>query len=242
MNSLPPTAPPPLRSSGNTTAAPARQVSPPNHPQSPRANRWLVWLIALPVALLIGVGLFVWAWQRDKSKQFYTVEPASPAPHSAVQVFEPLPAPAANPAQGSLLPAPPAMQDNDARIEEPPAPAPLPAPSLPAPPSSTALPPSPLPSAPAGGTQRQPIPISQPAPQYPRQALRDGIGGMVRVQLDVGPDGVPTSARILHSSGSRELDRAALDAARRWRFQPALLNGQPSVGQVIIPIQFTPPQ
>ena len=42
----------------------------------------------------------------------------------------------------------------------------------------------------------------------------------------------------MRASGSRDLDRAAMQAVRRWRFEPAMAGGQPTVGQVIVPIDF----
>ncbi|MDO5609705.1 MAG: energy transducer TonB [Pseudomonadota bacterium] len=115
-------------------------------------------------------------------------------------------------------------------------------PAKPVPPATTpATTPRPAPAASTRtAAASTPVPISQVSPRYPRDALRSGIGGLVRVAVDVGPDGVPTSVSLAEGSGSRELDRAALDAVRRWRFKPAIVNGQPSVGRVVVPIQFTP--
>ena len=45
---------------------------------------------------------------------------------------------------------------------------------------------------------------------------------------------------LAQSSGNRDLDRAALEAVRRWRFQPAQRNGQPVSATVIIPLEFNP--
>ena len=58
------------------------------------------------------------------------------------------------------------------------------------------------------------------------------------VRIEVGPDGVPTATSIVQSSQSRALDRAALDAVKRWRFRPAIVDGQPAVGSVVVPIEF----
>ncbi len=58
------------------------------------------------------------------------------------------------------------------------------------------------------------------------------------VRVDVGPDGVPTSTSLVEGSGSRDLDRAALAAVRRWRFRPAQVNGRPTVGSAVVPINF----
>ena len=39
-------------------------------------------------------------------------------------------------------------------------------------------------------------------------------------------------------SGSRDLDRAAVNAVRQWRFQPAQRDGQAVAGAVTVPIDF----
>ena len=83
-----------------------------------------------------------------------------------------------------------------------------------------------------------PTPISSPAPRYPQRALRRRETGTVRVQVEVGPDGVPTDVSVSESSNSRELDRAALDAVRKWRFSPAVRDGQAVAGSVVVPIEF----
>ncbi|PJK03973.1 energy transducer TonB [Lysobacteraceae bacterium NML71-0210] len=203
--------------------------------QGRRRPRWLPWI--LPAAVVLGGLLFLLVWSIEKEKVFYTVPPAANTETQdggQVKIFEPLPTPQSpSLTQGSptdsLLPAPPAAQ--------------APRPQQPAIEPPTAHQPAPPPVQPTRqriSASTPPVPIHQPAPRYPRNALRDGIGGVVQLQVDVGPDGVPTSVSLIRSSGSRELDRAASDVVRRWRFQPATENGQPSVGRVTVPIQFTP--
>ncbi len=60
------------------------------------------------------------------------------------------------------------------------------------------------------------------------------------MRVEIGPDGVPTDASLVQSSGEPELDRAALQAVRRWRFHPASQNGVPTVGSVVVPFVFQP--
>jgi protein TonB len=62
--------------------------------------------------------------------------------------------------------------------------------------------------------------VSTPAPDYPPDALREGRSGEVQVEFTVGADGAVTSARVVRSNPPRVFDRAALNAVRRWRFQP----------------------
>ena len=52
--------------------------------------------------------------------------------------------------------------------------------------------------------------------------------------------GAPLDVRVIQRSGSRELDRAAQEAVRNWRFQPAQSNGQPMQGSLEIPFDFKP--
>ena len=63
-------------------------------------------------------------------------------------------------------------------------------------------------------------PLSMPAPEFPRDALRAGQSGEVLVEYTVGTDGSVTAARVVDSNPGRVFDRAALEAVERWRFQP----------------------
>ena len=58
------------------------------------------------------------------------------------------------------------------------------------------------------------------------------------MRAQIGIDGVPSSVEVAGTSGSRHLDRAAVDAVKRWRFSPATSNGQPVTGTVMVPISF----
>lgn len=67
-------------------------------------------------------------------------------------------------------------------------------------------------------------------PAYPSRAVRNGDEGTVRLALLVGASGKVEGSRVTRSSGSRDLDRAALNALSMCRFQPAIENGQPQAG------------
>lgn len=61
----------------------------------------------------------------------------------------------------------------------------------------------------------------QPAPDYPRQAIREGQEGTVVVQLTVGPNGRVVAAEASTPSPWPLLDESALRTIRsRWRFSP----------------------
>ena len=67
-------------------------------------------------------------------------------------------------------------------------------------------------------------------PAYPPAAAREGVTGTSTLALLVGTDGRVSSARIEHSSGSRVLDSAALNALSLCKFKPATNNGVPEAG------------
>ena len=193
-------------------------------------------LLLAALAFVVGLALFALAWRAQERSDFFTVEPvASP---SASREFDPLPAPLpANRDRGAS-----GMGERDREREDdadraadarlPPPPEPI---APPAPPPAPLPPPEPV-----EATQAPvPLPGQTPPPNYPRRALRRGIEGVVMVRVDVGPDGVPTSVGISSSSRSRDLDRAAIEAVERWRFRPAIAaDGRPTVGTVVIPIEF----
>jgi len=75
---------------------------------------------------------------------------------------------------------------------------------------------------------------------YPTEAMEQRIEGVVKIQQVVGADGKVQSVKLL--SGSPMLAPAALEAARYWRYLPALLNGQPVETEQDIEIEFRLPQ
>ncbi|MBO9718022.1 MAG: energy transducer TonB [Pseudoxanthomonas sp.] len=72
----------------------------------------------------------------------------------------------------------------------------------------------------AAPAQRSLRPIAMPAPRYPPDALRAGTSGEVLVEFTVGTNGSVTDARVLRANPARTFDREALNAVRRWRFEP----------------------
>jgi len=216
-----------------------RPVSPLPDPPPRRSNardwlpsrRALLWIL---LAFVAGLVVFAMVWSRDDDG-FYRAGPAAPGANGPDYAPLPSPLPAGeSDASGMERPLPqgetPGDQREQPRLVE-----------APRPPAVIAPEPAPAPTPDASAiTQPEPIAGRTPAPRYPPQALRRGERGTVVVRADVGPDGVPTSVSLASGSGSRLLDRAALDAVRRWRFRPAQVNGQPTVGTVTVPIEFNP--
>jgi protein TonB len=67
-------------------------------------------------------------------------------------------------------------------------------------------------------------------PDYPARAARDGTTGTTLLALLVGADGRVSASRIERSSGSRDLDRAAVNALSLCKFKPATNNGVAEAG------------
>lgn len=76
-------------------------------------------------------------------------------------------------------------------------------------------------------------------PKYPIQALRMGHQGLVMLAITINAAGGVVDVRVQQSSGYRELDRAAEEAARHWRFNPGLQGGKPVGGVVLVPVNFS---
>lgn len=74
----------------------------------------------------------------------------------------------------------------------------------------------------------------RPSPSYPDLARRAGIHGVVRLQVRVAKDGHVEVQKVLE--GEPVLVDAAIDAVKRWRAKPAMLNGKPA--EVISTIKF----
>ncbi|MBB5736745.1 protein TonB [Xanthomonas campestris] len=88
-------------------------------------------------------------------------------------------------------------------------------------PAPTPAAPRPAPAAAAAAPAAQSLrPISTPAPRYPPEALRAGTSGEVLVEITVGTDGSITASRVLRATPPRVFDREALNAVKRWRFEP----------------------
>lgn len=87
-------------------------------------------------------------------------------------------------------------------------------------------------------TAAEPMNDRQPQPTIPDDLRSDALDRMCVVEFVVGPDGVPTAVRIATSTDIQQLDRLALDAARKWRFRPATRDGQPVESRVRLHIEF----
>lgn len=118
-----------------------------------------------------------------------------------------------------------------------PAPAPAPVAAAPSPPA----PPAPRPAAPAapleGGDLSSKM-LSFTAPSYPMESRRQKEEGTVALSLLLGTDGRVADISIASSSGFARLDKAALDAVRKWRWAPVVRGGEPVAVRGTVKIPF----
>jgi protein TonB len=80
--------------------------------------------------------------------------------------------------------------------------------------------------------------LNNPAPNYPLSAKRKGVQGKVLVSVLVKTDGTASAAQISRSSGSSDLDNAALEAVKEWKFIPARRGGELVQASVTVPVEF----
>jgi periplasmic protein TonB len=158
-----------------------------------------------------------------------TVE--TPIPVAPAQVTEPSPAlrePASGSAPSTSFEA--ASETSAVQVEPSPGRANT---GAPAPPQSAAARPSDdltRTAMPRGGYQVR--------PSYPTSARRLGIQGMTTLRVYVAADGRVGEVLIHESAGHPDLDSAAADAVKRWRFEPAR-RGSEAVGVwVLLPVEF----
>jgi protein TonB len=193
-------------------------------------GRWTV----VGAAFLLGWLLFAVVWLASRDEQAGTAVPVQPV--AAPETFEPLPRPMAAGDAATPLPAP------DEEAPRPVEPEPAPVAAAPAPAEASPLPPSIEDTASVVGAAVQPpapLAVRSPSPRYPVAAMRRGDTGTVVLAVAIDAAGQPVSVEIDRRSGSRDLDRAAVEAVSRWRFSPARdAAGNPVPGQLSVPIDF----
>src|SRR5262249_28583728 len=85
--------------------------------------------------------------------------------------------------------------------------------------------------------QVDPEAIEKAWPEYPDDARRRGVDGIVMVQAQVRRDG--TVGRVCIVKSIPPLDAAAAACVRRWRFKPATVEGNPVAVWVGVPVKFS---
>jgi protein TonB len=183
-------------------------------------------------------------------------KPITPPPPPREIVTEPPPAPVAPtppPARPPETAPPPAMAAAPAPAPAEPRVSDAPGPRRPSTPVSSGVEavPGPAPAAPAAAppmTARTvpdaPSQLARPSggrqviPSYPSSARRLGIQGTTMLRVHVAADGQVTEVQVDETAGHPDLDRAAADAVRRWRFEPGRRGSEAVAMWVRVPVQF----
>jgi protein TonB len=90
----------------------------------------------------------------------------------------------------------------------------------------------------AADLDQQPRAVYQPAPEYPAELRRKKVEGTVHVLFIVDKNGKVLNPMVQKSSNPA-LEPPALQAVRRWRFDPGKRQGRAVQFKMRIPISFT---
>jgi protein TonB len=78
-----------------------------------------------------------------------------------------------------------------------------------------------------------------PLPPYPSAAREQHVEGLVLLDVHVRADGRVGDVRLKRTSGSSELDDAALQTVKRWTFLPAKRGPRAVESWVEVPLKFS---
>ena len=93
-------------------------------------------------------------------------------------------------------------------------------------------------SADSPGVDGDVIPIVRIDPQWPREALLDGISGYVILEFTIEADGSVSDAVVVESQPRRLFDRNAIRALYKWKFKPRVVDGKPVARRASTRIDF----
>lgn len=88
-----------------------------------------------------------------------------------------------------------------------------------------------------GGGVSAPKALNTPDPEYSEEARKAKYQGTAILWLIVGPDGRPRDIKVSRQLGMG-LDQKAVEAVRRWTFQPAMKDGHPVAVQIQVEVNF----
>ncbi|QBQ53618.1 energy transducer TonB [Nitrosococcus wardiae] len=85
------------------------------------------------------------------------------------------------------------------------------------------------------------IPLVRTLPRYPRNAARRRLEGSVTVEFIIRKDGSVRAPKVVASHPPGVFDRAALEAIKKWKFKPKLMEGEPVEQRATQEIEFNLP-
>jgi len=85
--------------------------------------------------------------------------------------------------------------------------------------------------------EKRPEPVSQVSPAYPPELRKAKIEGTVTLVFVLSDEGRVEEPRVENSSRP-EFEKPALEAIRKWRFQPGMKDGQAVRTYIRVPMRF----
>jgi periplasmic protein TonB len=170
-----------------------------------------IWALALGLGVKIGIS----------GPQIFPTQIIQP--HTKPPPTTPLPNPTFKPVTPATMPEPYIKIDSDG--------------------GGTGIQTNPSPTQPQTSTAPDSPPVAigptHGAPPYPPLARRLGEQGNVILSLTIGTDGAVTDVQIANSSGSTELDQAAMEWVKaHWRYKPAIHNGVAVASTAKVGVRF----
>jgi len=87
-----------------------------------------------------------------------------------------------------------------------------------------------------GGQIAQPKLIRQVKPVYPDLAVQSRVSALVILEAEVDTRGYVKTVKVLR--GHPLFDESAIEAVKQWRYQPLLLNGEPTGFILTVTVNF----
>jgi periplasmic protein TonB len=89
-----------------------------------------------------------------------------------------------------------------------------------------------------GDSVARPLGGYQVKPRYPESARRQGFEGTTLLKIYVSDTGKVEDVLVERSAGHQDLDLAAMEAVKQWRFEPARRSKQSVAVWVMLPVRF----
>lgn len=87
-----------------------------------------------------------------------------------------------------------------------------------------------------GGQIKEPKKIRNVAPVYPDLAVQSRVSALVILEAEIDTRGQVRAVKVLR--GHPLFDEAAMEAVKQWRYQPLLLNGEPTGFILTVTVNF----
>jgi TonB family C-terminal domain len=83
--------------------------------------------------------------------------------------------------------------------------------------------------------------VFSPPPRFSVESRRKREGGVVHIRVLLGLDGGVMEASLAGTCGFERIDKAVLQAVRKWRWSPTLSAGKPVMVSGIVDVTVNPP-